>query len=186
VTGRTCGGPHPYPEPGHPHPEGSRCYCAACERAGHRWAWGLAAACQEVGQSGLCRRGHPVADLADTVAGRLYTAGSEPHDPALTAVRAWNGSVTSRRATEVPAGGYGSMGATFAPPGGHQTGEKNSAPAPLRAESASTQTTESDWDLVALALASGATGPSHQPEPSWPRPSSTSNTGADDNTRTSG
>ena len=138
MTGRTCGGPHPYPEPGHPHPEGSRCYCAACERAGHRWAWGLAAACQEVGASGRCRLGHLVTALADTVAARLYTAGITQHDPALAAVRAWNGSVLSRRATEVPAGGYGSMGATFASPLEASGPQKNSAPVRVRTESAST------------------------------------------------
>ena len=154
MTGRTCDGPHPYPEPGHPHPEGRRCYCSRCERAGHRWAWGLAAACQEVGQSGLCRLGHPVSLLADTVAGRLYAAGIEPHDPALTAMRAWNASVTSRRATEVPAAPCGNMSATFASPQEATRPQKNSAPVRERTESASTS-----QDLVANGRETSLQGP---------------------------
>jgi hypothetical protein len=141
--------------------------------------------------------------LAEETARKLYAARIAADDPGLVQLREWNAAVAargelagvtgstnrgtpSRRATEAPASGYGSMGPTFASPLEAVRPQKNSAPAPLRAESASTHTTESDWDLVALALAGGATGPSHQPEPSWPRPSSTSNTGADDNTRTSG
>src|ERR1035438_1535682 len=116
MTRGTCDGPHPLPGPAHPWPEDRPCYCARCERAGHRWAWSLAEAGQEIGNSGRCRLGHPVTALADTVAGRLHAAGITPHDRDLAAIRPWNGSVLSRRATEVPAGGYGSMGATFASP----------------------------------------------------------------------
>jgi hypothetical protein len=155
VTRRACGGPHPYPEPGRPHPEGRRCYCARCERAGGRWAWSLPEMTSEVGQTGLCRLGHPVTALADTTAGRLYATGIGPHDPALTALRAWNGSVLSRRATWAPGDGHGIMGATFASPQEATRPQKQSSAPRL----GSASTSESDWDLVAVALAGAATGP---------------------------
>jgi hypothetical protein len=176
MTRGTCDGPHPYPEPGHPHPEGRRCYCARCERAGHRWAWSLAEACQEIGQTGLCGRGHPVTTLAGTVAGRLYTAGITPEDPGLASVRAWNAvavvrsvvsSVTggAKPGTPGPARQRGADGplrdhgrGVCPSPGGHQP-QKNSAPAHLWAESASTS--ESHVEPVAVALAGAATGPTH-------------------------
>src|ERR1019366_4727293 len=138
MTGRTCDGPHPYPAPAHPWPDPSRrCPCKRCEAAGHRWAWSLARLTQEVGDSGLCRYGHPVTSLPEVTAGRLYVAGIEPDDPGLLALRAWNASVTSRRATEVPAAPCGNMSATFAIPQEATRPQKNSAPGPVRPESAS-------------------------------------------------
>lgn len=176
MTGRTCDGPHPYPEPRHPHPEGRRCYCQRCETAGQRWAWSLAEMTREVGTSGRCRLGHPVTALADTVAGRIYTAGITPADPGLLLIRAWNEAATVRSAVSgITAGAKPDTPGRranedsqcllreyerdVASPQEATRPHKNSAPARLGAESASTS--ESDRDPVAVALAGGATGPAN-------------------------
>ena len=176
MTRGTCDGPHPLPGPAHPWPEDRPCYCQRCETAGMRWAWSLPEMTRESGASGRCRLGHPVTALADTVAGRLYTAGITPEDPGLASVRAGNAAAVVRSAvsgitggakpdTPGPARQRGASGPlrehgrdVCPPPGGHQP-QKNSAPAHLWAESASTS--ESHVEPVAVALAGGATGPTH-------------------------
>jgi hypothetical protein len=105
MTGRTCDGPHPYPGPGHPWPEGKRCYCQRCETAGIRWAWSLPEMTQEVGRSGRCRLGHLVTALADTAAARLYTARIPPDDPGLMLLREWNATALVRSAVSGIASG---------------------------------------------------------------------------------
>jgi hypothetical protein len=174
MTRRTCDGPHPLPPSGHPWPEGRPCYCKRCETAGMRWAWSLPEMTREAGTSGRCRLGHPVTALADTVAGRLYTAGITPADPGLASLRACTAAAVVRSAvsgitggakpdTPGPARQQGAGGPlrdhgrdVCPPPGGHQA-QKNSAPAPVRAESASTS--EYPPGPVATACRPSATGP---------------------------
>jgi hypothetical protein len=115
--------------------------------------------------------------LADETAARLYRAGLTADDPGLVQIRAWNAAVAARgglagvtgstnpgtpgrRATDAPAGLCGNMGATFASPQEAIRPECKSAP---QMGSAAT-TTESDRDLVAIALAGSATGPAPQPD----------------------